>query len=151
MKKLDSVMLSGALDRPVQGATKLLCSSSYMVGAKAAAEIVRSTQDDRGWFFHTLGGFPQVGAAGPSGAPWQAAKSDSRADEASHMGRLLSPGGLAKQTRPVVRPAVELPAEEVIGRRQVPKPYCVDALANHVSEVLKNRGQPQDRLLLTKL
>jgi hypothetical protein len=33
---------------------------------------------------------------------------------------------------------VELKVEEVVGGSQVAKPYGVDALANHISKVLKN-------------
>jgi hypothetical protein len=33
---------------------------------------------------------------------------------------------------------VGLKVKKIIGCSQVPKPYCVHALANHISEVLKN-------------
>ena len=46
------------------------------------------------------------------------------------MRRKARPGGAAGR--------VGLKVEKIIGCRQVPKPHCVHALANHISEVLKN-------------
>ena len=39
---------------------------------------------------------------------------------------------------------VGLKVHEVGGRRELARPHGVHALANYISKVLKNRGQPQD-------
>jgi len=44
--------------------------------------------------------------------------------------RKARPNGAAERVR--------LKVKKIIGCSQVPKPYCVHALANHISEVLKN-------------